>query len=188
MPGWMRTGNGIPSLHLPSTWSAVSSYLRANLWSHETAWAPPIPCIAASPRARPAECSGGTEMSFWGQGYGVSHGLCRERAMYKSVCACEVSGSAAQILSGACVMNCGVTVWWHCSSFWSPPMTRWHKTTLCHHCSGTQWAGHLPKQQLINRPTQNVTLLRQATLLPFCISKCKKTGKITLSSHFSAQK
>lgn len=58
-------------------------------------------------------------------------------------------------------------------------------SALCH-CSGTQWAECLPKKQLGNRPTQNETFLRQATLLPFCISKYKKIGKTTLSSHLSA--
>lgn len=112
---------------------------------------------------------------------GVSHGLkCwhwRESAMCESVCACEVSGSAAQILSAASVMSSRATVRWQCSGFWSSPMTWWHKTPPCHHCSGTQWAEHLPKELLGNSAAQDVTFLTQVTLLPFHISKSKKLRK-----------
>lgn len=123
--------------------------------------------------------------------FGVRHGLkCwhwRESALCKSVCACEVSGSAVQILSAASVISSRVTVWWQCSGFWSPSMARRHKTPLCHHCCGTQWAECPPKQLLRNRPTQNVIFLTHDTLFPFHIFKSKNLGKPLQVLTFSLQ-
>lgn len=141
---------------------------------------PPTPALLPHPGPGQQSALGAQKCHSEGRtGHvGASHGLrCwhwRECVMCKSVCACEMSGSAAQILSAASVMNSRITVWWQNSGFWSPPMTGWHKTPLCHHCSGTQWAEYVPKQLLGNRPAQNVTFLTQTTLLPFHISKSKK--------------
>lgn len=133
MPGWMQTGKG----SFPFTCPQLSQ-LRAVIWEqtfkamrqHE------LPTPALLPHQEPAECSGGTKMSFWRQGrssWGEPRAevLTLEGKCHVWVCLCLGSVcSAAQILSAASMMSSRVTVRWQCSDFWSSPMTWWHNPTL----------------------------------------------------------
>jgi len=125
------------------------------------------PCTTALPRAMLAEAQwpGSTEMPFWEQGCGVSYGLKRWRqgkhAMHKSVCACKVYGTAAQILFGASTTNNLVTVMvllsclfgalpWHdgtkppgSPTLWPAPL-RWYPVSWVF-CQTTAWKQTKPK-------------------------------------------
>lgn len=179
MPGWMQTGKG----SFPFTCPQLSQ-LRAVIWEqtfkamrqHE------LPTPALLPHQEPAECSGGTKMSFWRQGrssWGEPRAevLTLEGKCHVWVCLCLGSVcSAAQILSAASMMSSRVTVRWQCSDFWSCPMTWWHNPTL----PPLQWhpvSWISPCLETV----QDVTFLTQVILLPFHISKSKQNWE----NHFN---